>query len=173
LKDNITKSEILVKEIRSKPNQYPKKLNSQKKTFSPNNRGFNPFSPLINNVECFICHNYGHVAANCRSRLFQYQANDCFTKTSSASRYLGFFKGYCFACNIFGHKAIGCNRRNMKQKYYDSFSHIRCYACNKFGNVAKVYRNKSMDRLRQHGMKSDKNIDVKIPRKRWINQHFP
>ena len=25
----------------------------------------------MNNVECFICHNYGHVAVNCRSRLFK------------------------------------------------------------------------------------------------------
>ena len=38
-------------------------MNSQKKSFPP----------LINNVECFRCHNYGHVAASCRSRLFQSQ----------------------------------------------------------------------------------------------------
>ena len=35
-------------------------LNSQKKSFPP----------LISNVECFKCHHYGHVVANCRSRSF-------------------------------------------------------------------------------------------------------
>ena len=53
----------------------------------------------------------------------------------------------------------------MKQKYYDSSSHIRCYACNKFGHVAKGCRNKSMDHRRQHGKKPYNNIDFKCPEK--------
>lgn len=73
----------------------------------------------MNNVECFICHNLGNVAARCRRRMVHIER-------SSASRY---FKGYCFSCNIFGHKAIDCYRRKMK--------HVRCYACNKFGHIAK------------------------------------
>ena len=83
----------------------------------------------MNNVECFICHNFGHVAARFRGRMVQ--ANNHHTKTPSASRC---FKGYCFSCNIFGHKAINCYRRNIK--------HVRCYACNKFGHIAKECRTK-------------------------------
>ena len=70
LKDNIMKSEIIFNEIRSQPNQHPKKMKSQNKSFTANNIYFNQFSPLINNNECFICHNYGQFATNCRSRLF-------------------------------------------------------------------------------------------------------
>ena len=84
---------------------------------------------MINNVECSIYHNFGHVAARCRSRMFQ--ANNHLTERSSASRY---FKGYCFSCNMFGHKAIDCYRRKMK--------HIICYTCNKFGHIAKECKSK-------------------------------
>ena len=76
----------------------------------------------MNNVECFICHNFGHVAARCRSRMVQGHHME----RSPASSY---FKGYYFSCNMFGHKAIEFYIRNMK--------HIRCYACNKFGHIAK------------------------------------
>ena len=74
----------------------------------------------------YVCHNLGHVAPKCRSRMVQ----DHHTR-SSHSRY---FKGYCFACNMFGHKAIDCNRRNR--------DHVRCYACNKFGHKVKECRSK-------------------------------
>ena len=49
---------------------------------------------LMNNVERFICHNFGHVAARCRSIMVQ----DHHIERSSASKY---FKGYCFSCNMF------------------------------------------------------------------------
>lgn len=160
LKSNNAKLEILNKEIISQPDQQPKKVKIQRKSFTPNYINVNRFSPLINNVECSICHNYGHIVANCRSRIFQ--ANNRLTERSSTSNY---FKGYCFSWNIFGHKAIDCNRRNMKHKYYDCSAHIRCYACNKFGHVAKECRNKSMDHHIQHGKQPDKNIDVRRPKK--------
>jgi len=79
----------------------------------------------MNNVACFICHNFGHVVARCRSIMVQ----DHHTKRSSCSRY---FKGCYFACNMYGHKSIDCYRRNMK--------HIRCYACNKLGHIANECR---------------------------------
>jgi len=114
LKGNNAKPEVLNKEIRSQPDQQTRKINLQRKSSAPNYRSVNRFSPLINNVECFICHNYGHVAVNCRGKLFQ--ARSHLTRSTSVPRYSFFFKGYCFTCNIFGHKAIDCNRRKMKQK---------------------------------------------------------
>lgn len=39
------------KDIRIQPNQHPRKLNFQRKSFAPNNRNINQFSPLINDDE--------------------------------------------------------------------------------------------------------------------------
>ena len=64
------------KDINAKPEVFkektgqPKIMNFQRKSFSPNYRSINRFSPLINNVECFVCHNYGHVATNCKVNCF-------------------------------------------------------------------------------------------------------
>ena len=85
------------------------------------------FTPPMNNVECYVCHNLGHVAASCRRRRVQ----DHYAERSSHSRY---FNGYFFACNMFGRKAADCYKRNMK--------HVRCYACNKLLHIAKECRNK-------------------------------
>ncbi len=38
----------------------------------------------MNNVECYVCHNLGHVAARCRSRMVQ----DGHIGRSSRSKYL-------------------------------------------------------------------------------------
>ena len=108
------KSERLYKEMKGQPHQQSRKETPQRKSFTP----------PMNNVECYVCHNLGHVAAICRRRRFQ----DHHAERSSHSRY---FNGYCFSCNMFGHKAADCYRRNMK--------HVRCYACNKFGH--RCYRN--------------------------------
>jgi len=138
---------MLNKEIRGQPHRQLRKESLQRKSFTPNYGSVNRLFPLMNNVECSICHNFRHVAARCRSRMFQ--ANNYLIERSSASRY---FKGYCFSCNLFGHKAIDCYRRNMK--------HIRCYACNKFGHIAKECKDNSMDRRRQYGKKSNKHIYI-------------
>eukprot|EP00253_Pinus_taeda_P022515 PITA_22515 len=98
----------------------------QRKSFTPNYGSGRRLFPPLNNIECYVCHNLGHVAARCRSRMIQDRH-----ARSSHSRY---FKGYCFACNMFGHKTIDCNRRNMK--------HVRCYACNKFGHKERECRSK-------------------------------
>ena len=104
------------KDINAKPEVLeetkgqPTIMNSQKKSFPPNYRS-------INNVECFKCHNYGHVAANCRSRSFQSQTNRFYSE-----RYSGFFKGYCFSCSNFGHKAANCNRRRNRKTHYDPYA---------------------------------------------------
>jgi len=120
-----TKFEMLNKEMRGQPHQQPKKESLQRKSFTPNSGSDRQLFPSMNNVACFICHNFGHVVARCRSKMVQ----DHHTERSSNSRY---FKVYYFACNMFGHKAIDCYRRNMK--------HIRCYACNKLGHIAKECR---------------------------------
>ena len=112
------KSERLYKEMKGQPRQHSRKETPQRKSF-------------MNNVECYVCHNLGHVAAICRRRRFQ----DHHAERSSHSRY---FNGYCFSCNMFGHKAADCYRRNMK--------HVRCYACNKFGHKARDCRNKAHDK---------------------------
>ena len=111
------------------PHQQPRKECLQRKSFTPKYGSDNQFFPLMNSVECFICHNFGHVAARCRSRMVQ--ANNHHTETSLAPRH---FKRYCFSYNMFGHKAIDFYRRNMK--------HVRCYACNKFGHIVKECRRK-------------------------------
>ena len=108
---------MINKEMKGQPHQQPRKEILQRKSFTP----------PMNNVECYVCHNLGHVAARCRRRMVQ----DHHTERSSHSRY---FNGYCFSCNMFGHKAVDCYRRNMK--------HVRCYACNKLGHIAKECRNK-------------------------------
>lgn len=91
LKSNNAKSEMLNKEIRSYPVQQPKKVKLQRKSFTSNYTNVNRFALLMNNVECSICHNYGHVSTNCIPRLFQ--ANSHLTERSLAS---GYFKGYFF-----------------------------------------------------------------------------
>jgi len=128
-KNSSAKSEMLNKEIRGQPHQQPRKECLQRKSFTPKYGSDNQFFPLMNSVECFICHNFGHVAARCRSRMVQ--ANNHHTETSLAPRH---FKRYCFSYNMFGHKAIDFYRRNMK--------HVRCYACNKFGHIVKECRRK-------------------------------
>lgn len=120
---------------------------------------------MTNNVEYLICHSYGHVVANSRSILFQSQENNCITEISSSPNYSGLFNRQVFCCNGYGHKAIDFFRWNMKQKYYDFSTLIRCYACNKFWHVSKECRNKSIDCRIQHGKKPDKDIDVRRPEK--------
>jgi len=108
------KSKMIIKEI-GQPHQHSRKETPQGKSFTP----------PMNNVECYVCHNLGHVAARCRRRRVQ----DHHAERSSHSRY---FNGYCFACNMYGHKAANCYRK-----------HVRCYACNKLGHIAKECRNKA------------------------------
>ena len=109
------KSKIINKEMRGQPHQQPRKEILQRKSFTP----------PMKNVECYVCHNLGHVAARCRRRMVQ----DHHAGRSSCSRY---FKGYCFACNMFGHRFVDWYRRNMK--------HVRCYACKKLGHITKECR---------------------------------
>ena len=85
------KCKILNKEIRGQPHQQPRKERLQRKSFASNYGSDNYFFPLMNNVECLVCHNFGHVAARCKSRMVQ--ANNCHIETSSVSTY---FKGYFF-----------------------------------------------------------------------------
>ena len=54
-------SEILHKEMRGQSHQQPRKEILQRKSFTP----------PMNNVECYVCHNLGHVEARCRSRMVQ------------------------------------------------------------------------------------------------------
>ena len=77
------KSKIINKEMRGQPHQQPRKEILQRKSFTP----------PMNNVECYVCHNLGHVAARCRRRMVQ------------DHHILG---GYCFACNMFGQRAVDC-----------------------------------------------------------------
>jgi len=105
------KSKMINKELRSHPHQQSRN---------------DIFTPPLNNVECYVCHNLGHVAARCRSRMVQDHH-----KRSSHPRY---YRGYCFACNAYGHKEIDCNRRNMK--------YVRCYSCNKLGHKARECKSK-------------------------------
>jgi len=144
-----TKFEMLNKEMRGQPHQEPKKESLQRKSFTPNYGRDRWLFPLMNNVACFICHNFGHVAAKCRSRMVQ----NHHTERSSHSRYI---KGYCFACNMFGHKAIDSYRRNMK--------HMRCYACNKLGHIAKECRNK----VRASYQKEKTSSHLKIWKKKEV-----
>ena len=102
-KNSSAKYEMLNKEIRVQPHQQPRKESLQRKSFTPNYGNDNQFFPLMDNVECFICHNFGHVVARCISRMVL--ANNHHVERSSASRY---FKGYCFSYNMFGRKAIDC-----------------------------------------------------------------
>jgi len=111
------KSKVINEEMKDQSHHQPRKEIPQRKSFTP----------PMNNVECYVCHNLGHVAARCRRRRVQ----DHYAERSSHSRY---FYGYCFACNMFGHKAADCYRRNM--------GHVRCYTCNKLGHIAKECGNK-------------------------------
>jgi hypothetical protein len=133
------KSKVIKEEKKDPSHHQPRKEIPQRKSFTP-----------MNNVECYVCHNLGHVAARCRRRRVQ----DHYAERSSQSRY---FYGYCFACNMFGHKATDCYRRNMK--------HIRCYACNKLGHIAKECRNKVRAPYQKEKMTSSR---LKIWRKKEV-----
>jgi len=73
------------------PNQKSRKANFQRKSFSPNNGNNNQLSPLNNDIECCICHKYGHFLANCGSRLFRPQVNSYPIGIPSTPRYSSFF----------------------------------------------------------------------------------
>jgi len=122
-----------------KPHEQPRKEILQRKYFT---------LPM-NNVECYVCHNLGHVAARCRRKMVQ----DHHTERSLHSKY---FQGYCFSCNMFGHKAVDCYRRNMK--------HMRCYACNKLGHIAKECRKK----VRAPHQKDKTSSHLKIWKKKEV-----
>ena len=125
--------------MRDQPHQQSRKEILQRKSFTPNyGSNSQPFTQM-NNIECYECHNLGHVAARCRRRMVQ----DHHTERSSHSRY---FYGYCFACNMFGHKDVDWYRRDMK--------HVRCYACNKLDieqrNAGTKYRDLIKRRNHHH-----------------------
>ena len=63
------KSKILNKEMRGQSYQQPRKEILQRKYFNPNYGSGSKLFPQMNNVECFICHNLGHVAARCGRRM--------------------------------------------------------------------------------------------------------
>ena len=134
------KSKMINEEMKDQSHHQPRKEIPQRKSFTP----------PMNNVECYVCHNLGHVAARCRRRRVQ----DHHVERSSHSRY---FNGYCFACNMFGHKAADCYRRNMK--------HVRCYACNKLGHIAKECRNKVWAPYQKEKMSSSR---LKMWRKKEV-----
>jgi len=52
------KSEMLKKEIRGQPHQEPRKETLQRKSFTPSYGSIFLFFPVMNNVECFIYHNF-------------------------------------------------------------------------------------------------------------------
>ena len=113
----------------------------------------------FNNVECFKCHNYGHVAANCRSRSFQPQTNKSYIE-----RYSGFFRGYCFSCNMYGHKAVDCKRRKIRNTHAYFSGHMRCYSCNEYGHVEKecrLNRSEKVD-IFQHTIRKVKQVWKKM-----------
>jgi len=98
-RDSNVKSEILNKEMRGQSHQEPRKEIIQIKSLIPNYGNNSRSIPQMNNVECYVCHNLGHVAARCRRRMVQ----GYHSERSSCSRY---FNGYCFVCNMFGHRAV-------------------------------------------------------------------
>jgi len=57
------KSEMFNKEMRGQPHQHRRKEILQIKSFTPNCGSDSQLFPQMNNVECFICQNFGHVAA--------------------------------------------------------------------------------------------------------------
>jgi len=134
------KSKMINKEMRDQPHQQSRKEILQRKSFTP----------PMNNVECYVCHNLGHVAARCRRR----KVEDHHAEISSHSRY---FNGYCFACNMFGHRAVDCYKRNMR--------HVRCYTCNKLGHIAKECRNKVWAPYQKEKMSSSR---LKIWKKKEV-----
>lgn len=60
-------------EVFKETNGQPTIMNPQRKSFALDYISINQFYPLINKFECFICHNYEHVAANCKRILFRSQ----------------------------------------------------------------------------------------------------
>lgn len=84
------KSEMINKEMRGQPHQLPWKEILQRKYFTRNCGSNSWLFSSKNDVECFICHNFGHIVAKCGSRIVQ----DNYTQKSSNPRY---FKGYYFA----------------------------------------------------------------------------
>ena len=63
------KSEMINKEMTSQPHQQPRKESLQRKPFTPNYGSDSRLFPQMNNVECYVCHNFGHILAICGSKM--------------------------------------------------------------------------------------------------------
>ena len=53
------KPEMLNKEMRGQLHQQPRKENLQRKSFSPSYGSDSRLFPQMNNVECYVCNNFG------------------------------------------------------------------------------------------------------------------
>lgn len=71
-------------------------------------RNQSPFVTFVHKIECYSCHKFGHVVANCKSRMYRLNRHRLqkYQKPQRlANRYNNGFYGYCYSCNLFGHKA--------------------------------------------------------------------
>lgn len=101
----------------------------------------------MDEIECFNCHDFGNVVANCRRRMHSSMQQIDQPKGGPTFRYRHSFNGHCFSCNIFGHKSIDFRssvkrwRSNMSSKRLDPLTtylgHIECYVCHNFRHMAK------------------------------------
>jgi len=101
-----------------------KKQSAEKGSYNPENE-LNKFGscqkrffPPMRNINCFVCHKPGHIAAYCKTNQIQSnqqrmqkmkilpQANKW--RGQPSTRYTNLFDGYCFCCKGFGHKAMQC-----------------------------------------------------------------
>ena len=73
--------------------KYQAEENHIKRSQLAPNRNYNRFGALEYDIECYRCHNFGHIARNCRSRLIGPQ--DLFEENKQPSKYRTNWKGDC------------------------------------------------------------------------------
>jgi len=70
-RNSSAKAEIINEEVSGQPQQQPMKEILQRRSFPPNYRINSRLFPQMNNVECYVCHNFGHIAARCKTKMGQ------------------------------------------------------------------------------------------------------
>ena len=112
-------------------------------------RNLNSFAPLMNDIECFSCHEFGNITSFCRRKLDTSMQQFGKKGMRSSFVYTSLFNGLCYVCNLFGHKAIDCRSSTRSQKsstrnkrldpLASYLGHVECYMCHSFGHMTKYF----------------------------------
>lgn len=109
----------------------------------------------MHEIQCYNCHNFGHVATYCWSRTYtsnQQMLQHYQQQRRLVKRYNHGFYSYCYSCHLFGHKAHDCTstqwrrstfhtrfRSSMSRRRVDPLGHVECFICHRFFHMERLY----------------------------------